>query len=69
MSEGFKQEFTSRGGEGHGAEFVDDQQLVGLDLLLELEETPLVAGLQQLMDQTGGGGETHGEAALTGGHA
>src|SRR5690349_5580277 len=66
LAEGFEQKFAARGGERHVAEFVDDQQPVGLDLLLKLEQAPFVTGLQQLMDQTGGGGEAHREAALAG---
>ena len=42
--------------EGHEAEFVDDQQFIGGDLLLEAEQLLLVASLHQFVDQRGGGG-------------
>jgi hypothetical protein len=38
-------------------------------LLLEAQEPALVAGLHQLVDERGGGGEADGQALLAGGEA
>src|SRR5512143_2081210 len=69
LAETLEQQLGAGGGKRHVAELVDDQQLVRLDLLLELEKTPLVVGFDQLMDQAGGRGEPDREAALAGGQA
>ncbi len=53
-------------GEGHEAEFVDDQQLVAGNLLLQAEKAALVAGLHQRIDQRGGRREANGEPLLAG---
>ena len=45
---------------------MDDQQLVFRQLPLETQQALLVPGLHQLMNQSGGGGEAHGEPLLTG---
>ena len=55
--------------ERHIAEFIDDEELDGGELSLELEQTPLVARFHQLMDEAGRGEEGDREAALTGGEA
>ena len=62
----FEQQLGPGLGEGYEAEFVDDQQLVAGDLLLQAEQAPLVAGLHQRIDQRGGRGEADGEAFLAG---
>ena len=51
--------------ERHVAEFIDNEELDGGELSLELEQTPLVARLHQLMDEAGRGEEGDREAALT----
>ena len=61
-----EQQFGAGFGEGHEAEFVDDQQFMAGDLLLQAEQAPLVAGLHQRIDQRGGRGEADGEAFLAG---
>ena len=53
----------------HVAELVDDQQLVGGELALQAQQPLLVAGLDQLVDQGGGGGEADRQALLAGGEA
>jgi hypothetical protein len=65
-AEDLEQQFRSGGRQRHVAELVDDQQLVGGQLLLQAQELPLVPGFQKLMDQGCGGGEADGEAPLTG---
>ena len=52
-------------GQGHEAQFVDDQQLESGQPSLEVEQTPFVPGLDQLVDQGGGGSEAHGQSTLT----
>ena len=55
--------------EGHIAEFVDDRQADPGELVLKAEQPLLVARLDHLVDELGGGGEAHGEALLAGGEA
>ena len=43
--------------QGYEAEFIDDEQLVAGDLLLEAQQLALIARLDEFMDQGGGGGE------------
>ena len=50
----------------HEAEFVDDQKLVGGELLLEPQQLLVIAGLDELVDQCGGGDEADREALLAG---
>ena len=56
-------------GQGHEAEFIDDEQLIAGDLLLEAEQLLLIANLDQFADQRGGGSEAHAVAALAGSQA
>ena len=56
-------------GERHIAEFVDDEELDGGDLRLQLEETAFVARFHQLMHEPGRREEGDREAALAGGEA
>ena len=51
----------------HEAEFVDDQKLVGGELLLEPQQLLVIAGLDEFVDQRGGGDKADREALLTGG--
>ena len=55
--------------QGHEAQFIDDEQFVAGDLLLEAEQLFLVAGLDQLADQCGGSGEAHAVTTLAGSQA
>ena len=50
----------------HEAEFVDDQKLVGGELLLEPQQLLVIAGLDEFVDQRGGGDEADREALLAG---
>ena len=52
-------------GQGYEAQFVDDQELETRQLPLQVEQPPFVPGLNQLVDQSGGRGETHGQSSLT----
>ena len=51
------------------SEFVDDQEADLGELGLKAEQSLLVARLDQLVDQLGGGGEADAEALLAGGEA
>ena len=51
------------------AELVDDEQLESGKLLLEVEQPSLVPGLDQLVDQRGGGGEADRQPPLAGGES
>ena len=68
-AEDVEQQLASALREGHVSEFVDDQQADPGELVLEAEQPFLVAGLDHLVDDLGGGGEAHGEALLAGGEA
>ena len=52
-----EQELGTGLGQWHEAQFVDDQQLDGCHLLLDAEQTALIAGLHQFVEQGSGGGE------------
>ena len=54
LAEHLEQQLGSGLGQGHEAEFIDDEQLIAGDLLLEAEQLLLIAGLDQLADQRGG---------------
>ena len=69
LAEDLEEQFGPGGGQGDEAQFVDDQQAEAGQLPLQVEQASLVPGLQQLMDQTGGGGEAHGHAPLVSGQA
>ena len=56
-------------GEWDEAQFVDDEQLESGQLLLEVEQSPLVPGLDQLVDQRGGRGEADRQSPLAGGES
>ena len=61
-----EQQLATGLGEGHEAEFVDDQKLVGGELLLEPQQLLVIAGLDEFVDQRGGGDEADREALLAG---
>ena len=67
LAEGFEEQFGAGFRQWHIAQFVDDQQFVGGQLLLEPEQLLFVAGLDQFADQRGGGDEADAMAALTSG--
>ena len=51
--------------DGHEAQFVDDQKLESCEPSVQVEQTPFVPGLDQLVNQSSGGGEAHGQSPLT----
>ena len=64
-----EEQLSSGLGERHEAQFIDDQQFVAGDLLLESKQFLLVASLDQLADQSRGGSEAHAVATLAGGQS
>ena len=48
------------------AKLVDDEQLEAGKPLLKVEQSSLVSGLDQLVDQRGGGGEAYRQPTLAG---
>ena len=66
LAENLEEQFGAGLGQRHEAQFIDDQQLIAGDLLLEAEQLLFVAGLDQFADQRGGGGEAHAMSALAG---
>ena len=65
LADGLEEQLGAGLRQRHIAQFVDDQQLVGGELLLEAPQVLLVAGLDQFADQSGGGDEANAMAALT----
>ncbi len=51
-------------GKRHEAEFINDKQLVPGDLLLEVQQLPLITDLDEFLDQGGGGGEADAVSLL-----
>ena len=65
MAEHLEQQLGAGLGQRHEAELVDDQQLVGGELLLEPQQLLVIACLDELVDQRGGGDEADREALLS----
>ena len=62
LAEHLEQQLGAGLGQRHEAEFVDDQKLVGGELLLEPQQLLVIAGLDEFVDQRGGGDEADREA-------
>ena len=69
LTEDLEEELSPCLGERDEAQLVDDQQLEPGQPLLQIEQPPLVPGLDQLVYQGGGGGEADRQPPLTGGEA
>ena len=54
LAEHFEEQLGTSLGERHEAQFIDDEQFVASDLLLEAEQLLVVASFDQLVDQGGG---------------
>ncbi len=67
LAEDFEQELAACLRQRDAAELVDDEQVDLGELGLEAEQSPLVARLDQLVDQMGGGGEAGAETLLAAG--
>ena len=64
LAEHLEEQFGACLGKRHEAEFINDEQLVAGDLLLEAQQLPLITGLDEFMDQGGGGGEADAVSLL-----
>ena len=69
LGEDLEEQFRAGSGKGDEAQLVDDQQVQSGQLFLQVQQAPFVPGLHHLVDQAGGGGETHRHPALAGGQA
>src|ERR1700677_825266 len=69
LAEHLEQQFGAGFGQRHEPQFVNDQQLIAGDLLLEAEQLLLVTGLDEFADQRSSGGEAYAVSALAGGQA
>ena len=69
LAEDLEEEFRAGLGEWDEAKLVDDEQLESGQLLLEVEQSSLIPGLDQLVDQRGGGGEADRQPPLAGGES
>ena len=67
LAEDLEEELRAGLGERDEAKLVDDEQLEPGQSLLEVEQSPLVPGLDQLVDQRGGRGEADRQSPLAGG--
>ena len=67
LAKHLEQKFGPGIAERHEAQFVDDQQSIFGQLLLEAQQAFLVPGLHQLVDQGGGRDKADGKAFLTSG--
>ena len=69
LTEDLEQQLRPGLGERDVAQFVDDQQLCGGQVLLQPQQSALVARILELVDEAGGGDKGNGETALTRGQA
>ncbi len=65
LAEDLEEQLGASLGQGYEAQFVDNQELETRQLPLKVEQPPFVPGLNQLVDQSGGRGESHGQSSLT----
>ena len=59
LAEDLEQKLGAGRRQGHIAEFIDDQKLIGGELSLEAQKPLLVARLHELVDKPGGGRKSH----------
>ena len=69
LGEDLEEQFGAGWRQGDVAQFIDDQEPVFCQLLLQAQETLLVVGFEQLVDQSGCGDESDGQALLAGGQS
>src|ERR687891_174253 len=67
LAEDLEQQLRTGLGQGHKAQLIDDQQFQASQPFLQLQQSSLVPGLHELMDQGRGGGESHAQSLLAGG--
>ena len=64
--EDLEDQFRTGGGQRHEAQLVDDEQTEASQLSLQVEQSAVVSGLYELVDQCRSGGEAHGHSSLAG---
>ena len=71
LTEDLEEQFRPGGGQRHEVQFVDDEEPEASQVALEVEQSAVVSGLHEFVDQGrgGGGGEAHGHSPLTGGQS
>src|ERR1044071_9278212 len=67
LAEDLEQQLRSGLGERHVAQFINDQQLGGGEVLLQSQQAALIARFLELMDKASSGSESNREPPLTGG--
>ena len=66
LAEDLEEQFRAGGGQRHEAQLVDDEQIEAGQLPLQVEQSAVVPGLHEFVDQGRGGGETHRHSPLAG---
>ena len=66
LAEHLEEQLGAGLGQRHEAQFIDDEQFVAGDLLLEAKQLLVVASLDQFANQSGGGSKAHAVATLAG---
>ena len=69
LAEDLEEQFRAGGGQRHEAQLVDDEQIEAGQLPLQVEQSAVVPGLHEFVDQGRGGGETHRHSPLAGSQA
>ena len=69
LAEDLEEQFRAGGGQRHEAQLVDDEQIEAGQLPLQVEQSAVVPGLHEFVDQGRGGGETHRHSPLADGQA
>ena len=69
LAEDLEDQFRTGGGQRHEAQLVDDEQTEASQLSLQVEQSAVVSGLCELVDQCRSGGEAHGHSSLAGSEA
>ena len=67
LAEDLEEQFRAGGGPGHEAQLVDDEQAEAGQLPLEVEQSAVVPGLHEFVNQGRGGGEAHRHSPLASG--
>ena len=66
LAEHFEEQFRTNSGERHVAQLIDNQQLDGVEVLLQSPEAAFVAGFHEFVHESGSRGEGDAVALLAG---
>ena len=69
LAEHFKEQLRTDSGERHVAQFIDDQQLDSVEMLLQGPQTAFIAGFHEFVDESGSRGEGNTVSLLAGGQS